>query len=1550
MADRYNMANINISQILMKRGNTAAASNYVGPLGELLVDTGLQTIRIQDGATPGGWVVSGGGADLSTVNANIATLFSNAGTQQTQITNLTNSITGANIAIVTANTSMKSYTDGAISWAINNLINSAPGTLDTLGEIAANLAADAGAIGGIITSITSTNSNVATLQANVGEFYTWANVNFGTSSYSNANVAAYLANYDGELNFVASPAIISGVGSLTTLTANVTDTLTVGTIVAPYGTIGTLFGPGISMSANVDAGQEFTVMSTGNATNSGQTLIFTEQNQIGFEITDTNSNNNYSWAFNSDGRTVLPGNLVFADSSIQTTAWTGATRWDATPAEAGCPIYAELTPDHFRAYTQQSHLAVNNDGSWDIGSNYAGTGVYSNDSNATLYSNSGNVTIRTNYAQNYWTFGSDGTTQFPNDTIKATTALSIATPETGGIPASVANWNSGGGWNQGTYSNLATTSGTGSGLTVDITGAFGYITIDNIAIHTPGTGYTDGDVITIVNENSGTGTFTITTRKNIWQFGTDGNLIFPNSTAQTTAWTGSVSTLVNGSHTVSLGTDGTLTAPGNVYVTGNLIIQGNTYQEDRELFVSSAGEAVEFANGGNIFAPAGLGNIVVSTNTSQYNWTFGSDGELYLPTGGRIGFAGKGWTGLDGGNGAPTSLTSYYASGMYSSCVTANPSGVLNISTYGDGTGLTNTWNFNADGINFLDNSVQATAWTGAVANIGNVAPTTVTAVSGAAWYNTDDGRLYIKDGSYWVDANPTVAPAPSFYLGNLSVDGDVVNFTNGNLTIDNTGNLLVNGSLVTGTGSSYGNVNVAQYLNNLNTTITWTDGTNILVDSGLYLTNGSAVVINSGEAAWTFGNDSTLHWPNSLTVSTSGANAVWTTPNATTIAANNGITLSTQSGDYNWVFGTDGNLTLPGNASAINYANGQSILNGITGSGSSANTGNITFSGSDITGTGSNVTVTADTTNWVFNSDGNLTLPNGSTIGEIASPIGFGQAMVLTPFGGGTPTQQLRIYPTQAEGDHIHLTSGDLSQTSIFLGDDSQYVRTNNGDIVIGTNDSVPDQAGSGHRWTFANNGSTTFPDQMPVNITGNLTVGNLVVNGNSAIINTVSYSVEDNIIQIADNNPANTLDIGFVGHRTVNGQLEHTGLVRNASADRWELFSNVVPQPGATVDFTNAIYDNLQLGQLKADTIHLTGTAPTGPTGNPGDLAGDIHVDDNFIYRCFANYADQHYTAVGGTQYVNSTYYIAKGSYPQPQVGWLFTSVRYGSDQVITGVVDGGALGWGIQVSGVIQNNGTVEQDNNIQFFNPVYPTIWETIPFTAFGTPLYTDSNVAAYLSAHVPTGTYSNANVASYLTTQTFYSNANVAGYLTTQTFYSNANVASYLVANPQAGTYSNANVASYLVANPQAGTYSNTNVSSYLSGGVTTGNLTASGNVVQQSAYYERYGNVSNTGGNLTCNFNNGTVFYANLSANVTANFTNVNAIASTVTGATVIVDQGATAYRVANVQVNGVNQTVKWVGATAGAGTASNTDVMSFSLINLGGGAYRVLGQISNYG
>jgi hypothetical protein len=125
----------------------------------------------------------------------------------------------------------------------------------------------------------------------------------------------------------------------------------------------------------------------------------------------------------------------------------------------------------------------------------------------------------------------------------------------------------------------------------------------------------------------------------------------------------------------------------------------------------TAGQAIGgfveiYAGGGNIGAPvdirAGQGNSQPNsgniTLTTYYGgtWTFGNDGEFYLPTGGRIG-ATKGGTMLDGGAGNSTSLTSFYANSNYSGCFTAYPNGNVAVTTYGDGTGLGGTWNFDAN-------------------------------------------------------------------------------------------------------------------------------------------------------------------------------------------------------------------------------------------------------------------------------------------------------------------------------------------------------------------------------------------------------------------------------------------------------------------------------------------------------------------------------------------------------------------------------------------------------------------------------------------------------------------------------------------------------------------------------------------------------------------------------------------------------------------------------------------------------------------------------------
>jgi hypothetical protein len=49
---------ISTQRLRFLRGNTAAASAFTGLQGELIVDTGLQTLRLQDGVTPGGHLLA----------------------------------------------------------------------------------------------------------------------------------------------------------------------------------------------------------------------------------------------------------------------------------------------------------------------------------------------------------------------------------------------------------------------------------------------------------------------------------------------------------------------------------------------------------------------------------------------------------------------------------------------------------------------------------------------------------------------------------------------------------------------------------------------------------------------------------------------------------------------------------------------------------------------------------------------------------------------------------------------------------------------------------------------------------------------------------------------------------------------------------------------------------------------------------------------------------------------------------------------------------------------------------------------------------------------------------------------------------------------------------------------------------------------------------------------------------------------------------------------------------------------------------------------------
>jgi len=117
-------------------------------------------------------------------------------------------------------------------------------------------------------------------------------------------------------------------------------------------------------------------------------------------------------------------------------------------------------------------------------------------------------------------------------------------------------------------------------------------------------------------------------------------------------------------------------------------------------------------------------------------------------------------------------------------------------------------------------------------------------------------------------------------------------------------------------------------------------------------------------------------------------------------------------------------------------------------------------------------------------------------------------------------------------------------------------------------------------------------------VEIDQNLTVdGNLTVNGTTFNVSSTSIVIEDNMVQLAHQNAANTVDLGIVVAYT-DGTAKHAGLVRDVSAGKWKLFKDVTDEPATTVNFSQGSLDTLAIGSLELDTALAIAEGGTGGT----------------------------------------------------------------------------------------------------------------------------------------------------------------------------------------------------------------------------------------------------------------------------------------------------------------------------------------------------------------
>jgi len=125
----------------------------------------------------------------------------------------------------------------------------------------------------------------------------------------------------------------------------------------------------------------------------------------------------------------------------------------------------------------------------------------------------------------------------------------------------------------------------------------------------------------------------------------------------------------------------------------------------------------------------------------------------------------------------------------------------------------------------------------------------------------------------------------------------------------------------------------------------------------------------------------------------------------------------------------------------------------------------------------------------------------------------------------------------------------------------------------------------------------------------------GNLTVSGSQTILDVTTVSVEDPLLQLAKDNTADSVDIGFYGKIVDGSTTEYVGLYRDASDGKFKFFDNATAAPTTTVTGGTAatVVANLEGA--------VTGNASTATTAAAltsartialgGDLGGSVSFD---------------------------------------------------------------------------------------------------------------------------------------------------------------------------------------------------------------------------------------------------------------------------------------------------------------------------------------------------
>jgi hypothetical protein len=240
---------------------------------------------------------------------------------------------------------------------------------------------------------------------------------------------------------------------------------------------------------------------------------------------------------------------------------------------------------------------------------------------------------------------------------------------------------------------------------------------------------------------------------------------------------------------------------------------------------------------------------------------------------------------------------------------------------------------------------------------------------------------------------------------------------------------------------------------------------------------------------------------------------------------------------------------------------------------------------------------------------------------------------------------------------------------------------------------------------------------------ITGDFTIsGNLNVQGNTVTHDVDTLIINDPIILLANNNPDNVVDIGFVAHyEDGSANTKHTGLIRHVASNTWYLFENY--EPHVQEDHILNITDpTLVTSNLVAN---LTG-------GKIFGLTEDLAVSDG---------------GTGAGTFTQDEILVGNGTGPLKSLANTGTAGTYGSnDKTLVVTTDG----YG-RVSSVVANNIEIDASQVITGTLPIARGGTNQTTFTS-GQIVHFDGTSLASLanSTYTLTGGLATSNTITSLT--------------------------------------------------------------------------------------------------------------------------------------------------------------------------------------------------------